>query len=77
MIENKWNIEDVEFKGRAYKKVGKVVCSHPSHGFILVSKKLIGKKVTVIVIPEDELNIDDVENVSGKDLLSLADEEKL
>jgi hypothetical protein len=78
MEGNKWSdIRDIEFKGRAYMEGPKKVCAHPGRGFVTVPKKLIGKMVKIIVIPVDEINYDDVENVSGKDLLSLADKEKL
>lgn len=53
MVNNRWELEDVEFKGQAYKKISKKVVKAPAYGFITLPRSLIGKNVTVIIVPEN------------------------
>lgn len=53
MVNNKWELEEVEFRGQAFKKTSKKVIKSPAYGFVTLPRSLIGKNVTVIIIPEN------------------------
>jgi len=49
-------IEDVEFKGKAYKRKDRVVLNHKNCGIITLPIWMIGKKFNVILEPVEKSN---------------------
>jgi hypothetical protein len=49
-----YKLEDVEFKGRAYKRKKRKVVDGTNSGIIYITKRFIGKEFDVILIPRED-----------------------
>lgn len=52
--EKEYKLEDIEFKGMAYRRNKRVVRNHKTMGAIFVPTWMINKRFDVILIPNDE-----------------------
>lgn len=54
MREQEYKLEDIEFKGKAYKRLGKKVINGGTSGVLHVPARFIKQEFDVILIPKEK-----------------------
>jgi hypothetical protein len=52
--EREYKLEEIEFKGQAYKRANRTVRNHKTMGAIFVPTWMIGNKFDILLIPKNE-----------------------